>query len=570
MTITRQALAAVLVALLVFAPLSGGALAAATPESASFGDRSVTVVRGDTAEITVSHSTSANLTIGSQEAGFEVVVPLHGSGTDTISLDTYNTTGPASSFISVNGATLKTPELDDSLAAATYTLSVTINGTTEALGTLEVKPRNETTSSVGVAPASLEPSSASAGDVLSQTTTRSTVAHGDYAVFVVNESGLANAFNPDDLSGGAAANGIEAKLVQLDPPRNRQAEEYVATDSSAVTVIPQVKERDRFLVVWDTSELPYEDTTNNTFELRVTLRAEHNNLVESDERLTTRRITLEQPSIQLDARPGFTLAPWDDARMRVEGETNLAPGTTLDVRALQTEPEPYLWKHVVDVSANGTFSATYDFSDATPPTSFPLWVLGYRDQTEQTVTLTEATASVAFDSQTVTEGAVTIREVNLSHGGFLRLTGTNATYGTSAFLPEGHHEDVRIPLDRPVNESTLLNATVVADTNRNATLDEGDSVYTVNGTAVTDEALVRPVGSDQDDESTTTASTTSSTASSTTTGATVTTVTVNEAEEPLTPIPENETGGSSGGPLPLSPLLVVAAFALAGLLGRHT
>lgn len=124
----------VLVLVLALAPVVGGVAAASTPESASFGERTVTVTRGDTAEITVSHSAPANLTIGSQDKGFEVVVPLGGTGTDTVTLNTFNSTGPAASFISVNGATLQTPELDHSLAAGTYTMSVTIDGTTEALG----------------------------------------------------------------------------------------------------------------------------------------------------------------------------------------------------------------------------------------------------------------------------------------------------------------------------------------------------------------------------------------------------------------------------------------------------
>jgi len=65
----------------------------ATDESASFGEGYVTVERGETATITVSHSAPGNLTIGSENDGFEVVVPLGGSGKKIVEFDTYRTTG---------------------------------------------------------------------------------------------------------------------------------------------------------------------------------------------------------------------------------------------------------------------------------------------------------------------------------------------------------------------------------------------------------------------------------------------------------------------------------------------
>lgn len=558
---SRALTATALVLILALAPVLGGVAAASTPESASFGERTVTVTRGDTAEIKVSHSAPANLTIGSQGKGFEVRVPLGGDGTDTVEIDTYATTGPASSFISAGGATLQTPELDRSLAPGSYTMSVSIDGTTEALGMLEVLPRNGSGSFGGVAPASLEPGD-SEEDVYSQTTERETVAQGDYAVFVVNDSSLSSAFDPDDLSGGPGANGIEARLVQLDPAPNSPAEEYVPTSTSAATVIAQYEDNDRFLVAWDTSQLETDDRSNGTYEFQVSLRADHNTLVEEDERIVTERVTLEEPSFDFEADPGFTLAPWDDATMQVAGETNLAPHSVIDVRAVQDEPEPYLWSHDVEVSANGTFSATYDFSQASPPTSFPFWVQGYRNAESRTVTLSAANASVAFDSQAITDGGVSVRTVNLSHGGFVRVSGNNTTLGSSAYLPPGSHDDVRVALNQSLDEPALLNATVVADRNRNSTLDDADAPYEVAGTVVADTAIISPEGSSS--TNTTSTPTTADLGSS----ATSTTLAVTE-EDALTAVPDNETGGSSSGPLPLSPLVVVAAFALAGLLGRR-
>lgn len=570
---SRQVTAVLLVVLLALAPVVGGVATASTPESASLGERTITVMRGETAEISVSHSAAANLTIGSQDQAFEVTIPLGGDGTDTVKLDTYATAGPASSFITGGAATLGTNELDHSLAPGSYDLSVTIDGNAEALGKLEVLPRNGAESSTSVAPASLDPTGSDVG-VLSQTTERSTVARGDYVVFEVNDSSLSSAFNPGDLSGGAAANGIEAQLVQLDSPPNREADEYVPTSTSAATVISQ-NEDGRFLVTWDTSQLTVGEHSNDTYEFRLTLRADHNALVEEDERLVTERVTLEDPSFELAADPGFTLAPWSDATMRVTGKTNLAPKSALDVRAVQKNPEPYLWPKDVEVSNNGTFSTTYDFSAASAPTSFPLWVQGYRDVEVRTVSLTTDNASVAFDPQVLADDTVSVRGVNLSHGGFVRLAANNSTVGSSAYLSPGSHSDVRVPLNQTPNESKLLTATVVADRNQNSTLDGADAPYNVSGSVVSDTAVIRPEASGSPNSTTDTTGPTTNTTDPTTnttgspTAAQSTKVPVTE-EDPLTPVPKNDTGGSSNGPLPLSPLVVVVAFALVGLLGRQS
>lgn len=552
---TRTATAVVLALLVVAsgATVVPAASAAATDESASFADAYVTVTRGETATIKVSHSAPANLTIGGESDGFEVVVPLGGSGTDTIELDTYHTaSSDPDDFLSVGGGRLQSRPIDQALEPGKYQMEVTIDGVTQAVGNLEVEPRGETTGEPGVLPGDVDFEEASAGDVHGRVSLRERVAHGDHAAFVVNESGLGWAFDDD----GGLSQKLSAEVVELDPEPNTVADEFTGGD---LRVVSQVEEHDRFLVLWDTDQVERHRNSNNTYGFRLTLDGS-SNLVEEDERLVTERVRVVEPSIRLTPDPAFTLAPWDDSRLRVEGETNLAPTTSLDVRALQETPNSYLWKNVVDVSANGTFAAEFDFSAASPPTSFPLWVREYRDRSERTVTLTTANASVTFESQRVDNGTVLARNVTVSHGGFVSVATNNTTLGASEFLQSGTHDSVRIPLDDAPENATEMTATVVADTNRSGAFEAGDGPYERDGVPVADNATVLPAPDDSTEQNTTT--TTPPTTTTTTTTLNV------EESDPLTPNPANAGGGgSSGGFVPLSPLTVVVALAAAALLG---
>jgi len=439
--------------------------------------------------------------------------------------------------------------LDEAIEPGKYQLEVTIDGVTQAVGNLEVTERGETTGTTGVLPGDVDFEESKPGNIHSRVTPRGTVAHGDYAAFVVNESGLGWAVNESGL-----ADELTAEIVELDPEPNTVADEFSGGD---FRIISQVEDHDRFLVLWDTDQVERHRSSNNTYEFRLTLDGS-SNLVAEDERLVEQRTKVLEPAVALTAEPSFTLAPWDDATMRVDGRTNLAPTTSLDVRALQETPNSYLWKNVVDVSTNGTFTATFDFSAATPPTSFPLWVREYQDMSERTVRLTTANATVTFESQQVADGAVVAQNVTTSHGGFVRLSADNETIGASAYLPEGSHESVRVPLNTTLENATEVTATVVADANRSGAFEASDGPYEVDGVPVADSATVLPSPEDSGNETTTT----TRTRTETTSGLDV------DESDPLTPNPANASnGGSSGGFVPLSPLTAVVALAAAALLG---
>lgn len=569
------AVAAVLVLAGVAAPVVAPAAAGdPTDESASFGQSLVTVMRGEQVDITVRHSTDANLTIGSQSAGFEVRIPLGGSGSDTVTLDTYATTSAdPSDFLSTGGELLSRP-ISESIEPGQYDMEVTIDGVTQAVGNLKVTPRGETTGSTLIAPGSLDFEESNTGDVLGSLTRRSTVAHGDYVGFVVNESGLSWAFPEKATTDAALERGLAAELVELDPEPNTLPERFNASRFKVVSTVP---DNDRFAVVWDTNSVDVGAASNNTYRFRLTLTAD-SELVSENQTLVTERVRVVKPKVSIRAAPGFTLAPWDDRQLTVSGETNLAPGTTLDVRALQQTPQQELWKNLVDVSKNGTFTAGFQFDRAAVPNDFPLWVLNYREQTEETVTLTEASASLQFPDQEALSGQVAVSNVSLSSGGFVRITANGTTLGTTDYLGPGDHGTVGVPISGNLTGPTNATAVAVADANRNFTSDAGDVPYEVNGTVVQANATIEPPVDQTDPPNTTTTTTTPANNTTTTTAPANNTTTVTttqrrldtESSAPLAPAPaQGGSGGTSGGAVPLSPALAVAALVAAGALAAR-
>lgn len=555
----ERIVAATMVLLVVAAGIAPAVAADPNDESASFGDGYVTVTRGDSVDISVSHSTNANLTIGGPSDGFEVRVPLGGSGSDTVTLETYNTTSAdASDFVSVGGAELVSRPIDEAIEPGKYTLSVTVEGEELARGTLEVTPRGETTSEMGIAPDGLDFEEASVGAAFDAVTERDRVARDDYAVTLVNESGLSWAL-PDSSTDARLDSTIEVSVAELDPEPNTVAESYGRGD---VRIVSRVGDADEFGVFWD-ADVPVTRNSNNTYELRVTLD-ESSALVEADEVLVRERVRVANPSVGLTGSPSFTLAPWDDRKLAVSGQTNLAPKTTLDVRALQTEDPQKLWRHVVTVQRDGSFSTSFTFGTAIVPGDLPLWVLDYRSQSEETVSLTEADASLSFADQRAAEQSVTVSNVSLSHGGFVEVTGNltgngTDTVGVSAHLSAGDHGNVSVPLVAALENETTLTATAVADANRNASLDDGDVAYEVDGRVVTENASVRPSPAPVNETTTTTTP-----ANNTTTATTTQRSLDTDDSPPLTP--NQAGGGSSGGTMPLSPALIAVALVAGALL----
>jgi len=220
----------------------------------------------------------------------------------------------------------------------------------------------------------------------------------------VNESGLA-----DELT---------AEIVELDPEPNTVADEF----SGDFRIISQVEDHDRFLVLWDTDQVERHRSSNNTYEFRLTLDGS-SNLVAEDERLVEQRTKVLEPAVALTAEPSFTLAPWDDATMRVDGRTNLAPTTSLDVRALQETPNSYLWKNVVGRLDQRHVHSDLRLLGGDPADVVP--AVGARVPGHERANCPTHHGERDGDLRVTTGGrrAVVAQNVTTSHGGFVRLRG---------------------------------------------------------------------------------------------------------------------------------------------------
>lgn len=559
--------------LLAVSVLAAGvpAVVSADGGSASFGDNTVTVTRGDTVSITVSHSGPATVYVGSERSGFLLEVDIGGAGTHTFTIDTYATTGPASSFVSGAGTpTLHTHRLQRPLAATEYAMNVTVDGVEQDIGSLTVEKRGSMDATTQIAPSSIFGEDALTIDrALGAATNNTTVAQGDAAVFTVQESGLQNAFNADDLDGDGNANGIAVRLTELDPEPNTEPETLFVSEEPGFTVLPDL-ENDRFLVVWDTSTRTLRPHSNHSWRLDVVL-TEQNRLVESETMVASSRVQLVAPVVTTIGPDHRTFYPWEDPVVTLNGTTNLAPGTTLNVRAKSTEP-PFLAQQDVTVTENGTFSGMLDVSRAAPSQSVPVWVLHHRPATERTVVRYAEQASFAFHDQVSNGKIIDVQSIHLGAGGFVEARTNGSRIGVSEYLSPGTHEDVPVHLNTTLVDPA--NVTVVAHLDRdlderfNASVDRPYERLDENNSSVpvTATAHIRLQGTGITTTTTTTPASTTSTNSTT-----MTTTTHLAASGPLverTPIPAL-AAAESGARVPFPAWATIVAVLAGALLFRR-
>ena len=547
----------------------GGTYAQTDDASASFPEN-VTVTRGDEVTIAVSHSDAANVTIGSEDNGFEVSVSVGGSGTTEIVLDTRQTTAAdPNEFIEGGSPTLHSDPLDEPMTSAEYLLRVDIDGVEYGLATLTVEPRGETTAESNRAPGAFEPAeyvgggedgNADVGELESTMTEGSTVARGDYAVVRIEESGLETALNTSDLTGSEGANGLKLNFTQTDPGPNTEPREYVATDTANVTVLPNL-ENDVMYVVWNTSGIDLENINEqNRYRASLSL-TDKSGFVDGGTTLATTTFDLRRQSVSLSPDEA-TYYPWDNDTVAVEGTTNRAPNTDLEVRLRSAGSDAFLLIQEATVGEDGSFEASFDLGEASRGTNATLWVREHAPQTRGTIHIVAPDPSVRFQDQTVDGTSVEVTSAELPEGGFVQLVdGDGEVVGRSDYLDPGEHTAITAELGTPLFETQSLRAELVRD-GGNGSYNPGAPAYVREGAIVNDTAQVEfppeptetPAATDTATETSTATVTQSATATETATPYPVATQT------PLAP------GGASQSSLPLSPGVAIAALLAAAVL----
>lgn len=544
--------------------------------SGSLSQTAYAITRGDSVEITFSHSGPATLTVGGEDTGYKLEVNVSGSGSSTVTIHTYNSTsGNPNDYVDGGTPTLVYPTggLEKSLVPSVYLLNLTVQGQTEDLGRLVIQERPRATMQSHVAPGSLDTNEASFSDVKGEATPGSTIAKGDYAIIEVNATGLGAAIDPDDLDGDGGANGIEVYVEDLESPPNSDGDSFMASGKGTVTSFWDA-DSDTLLLAWDTRNV---DLIGGSRTYNVTFRivAENNNLLLEDSLEANTTVTVVKQRLNMDVDDGqLTVYPWESDVVTVAGSTTLAPGTTFEVRARAFEPRPFLKKVETTVTENRTFSADLDFAGEARGIEFPVWVHGHRDLGEYSIHLRETNATFDFANQTAPNGSTAwVHNVSLSVGGHLVLEDLNGTVrGVAGPIGESPVAAQNVTLDPPLNRSAYLTATAYMDWNQNGSFEpETDRIYATNGTNATQRSVVfvpetgEPRAPSAVNNSTTGNTTTVNTTTGNTTtmmnASTATTLSV-QAQDPLTP-------GESAGNASLSLALPVASLLAAALLLRR-
>ncbi len=538
--------------------------------SASF-PGNVTVTRGDEVTIAVSHSAPATVTLGSDDNGFNVSVSVGGSGTSEIVLDTRRTTAAdPGEFVEGGSATLHSEPLDEPIQPADYLMRVEIDGVEYDIGTLTVEPRGEYAAASHRAPGAFTPAEyagggedgdADVGPLSGTMTSGTTVARGDYAVVRFEESGLETALNASDLTGSDAANGLKVNFTQTDPGPNTPPREYVATDTADVTVLPNLAD-DEFYVLWNTTGVDMENIdARNRYRASLSLTGE-SGFVEGDTTLATTTFDLRRQSVSLSPADNATHYPWDNDTFVVEGQTNRAPDTELEVRLRSADPDAFLLIRESTVGEDGSFEASLDLGDVSRGTNATLWVRGHFPETRQTIRLVAPDPSVRFQNQTANGTSVEVTRAELPDGGFVRLVdGSGEVIGRSDYLEPGRHTTIPTELGTPLFETQRLRAELVRAAD-DGSYNPGAPAYAAGATVVNDTAVV--TFPPEPTETPAATGTATPTATPTATGTPTATPYPVATRTPLPP------SGATRSSLPLSPgIAVVALLAAAALFARR-
>ncbi|MFB6083881.1 MAG: BGTF surface domain-containing protein [Halorientalis sp.] len=209
----------------------------------------------------------------------------------------------------------------------------------------------------------------------------------------------------------------------------------------------------------------------------------------------TDKASIVEQSINFDTGTGDVIRVNAATGQVISGTTTVAPGTELNIRLRSTGDSPFLEDQSTVVTQNGTFSVTFDLSDRAQNASFVANAQGFDSEYATPGVIGQApTADVTFENQTVQNGMVSV-QATLSQGGFVSIRSGSPSgdiVGTSGYLEPGT-STVQIDVGTVSSETTLY-AVAHMDTNGNQALDfpGADGPYTLNGSAVSDSAVISP------------------------------------------------------------------------------
>ncbi|WP_458206415.1 BGTF surface domain-containing protein [Haladaptatus sp. NG-SE-30] len=364
--------------------------------SSSFGDSVYNVPRGDIVPITVNleNTKSATATVGSAESNFEMTVDVTDNDDDgkvTFWLNTYQTTNTDASKVIYAGANSEdgvtaaweTPSsggLEDPIAVTSgdniYELSVDTNndGTPDDVASLSVDPRSTGSAQTWIAPNNLE-SYDDAPGLTSQLTQRSNVAKDDHIVVQLKDTtGIYGALAAQGF--GASVDDVEGlslSIKEVNPEPNTEVNS-LNSNSAGVKVFADGKNNTLYAVI-DTSAVDFAEQSDADEDFYGDWKATFHvsdassggyAVTPDDDQYASTTFTVEQPSFELNDGNDLKVANSDN--QTVTGMTNLAPGTSVNLRARSSGV--FFKNQDVTVSEDGSFTGTFDFSGYENGTEF--------------------------------------------------------------------------------------------------------------------------------------------------------------------------------------------------------
>ena len=288
------------------------------------------------------------------------------------------------------------------------------------------------------------------------------------------------------------ANVFDTGFALANPGPNEDDREFAMRTAEDVTFLPDYR-NDTYYIAVDTDDVVQDklrdgDLWNATFDF--TAYDAIGPVLGGTAGALESEWTYEDPVATLDTVEDRVEIRNLEAQ-RIAGQTNVAPGTRLEVRIQSQNPNnPFLLTLDTRVERGGgtaypnTLTFTGDFSRRSAGTNFTAAVRRSASMISREYDgrlLGPPTASVTFGDQVVSSAVdtqvVTVGSVSTSDGGFVTVHEGGAAgpvVGVSAYLEPGTHENVRIALKTPLEEDTTLTAMAHLDT-------DGDNVYEFAG-----------------------------------------------------------------------------------------
>jgi hypothetical protein len=217
--------------------------------------------------------------------------------------------------------------------------------------------------------------------VVSSINRSDTVAIGDRLVVRVNSSGVGGIIDENDIS-SLDSNGIEFIIRENNPGPNEDSDRFDLAGSNTAIYKNHSVADNQFFVVVDTRDTDFfEDDERYRAIFKVGDADAEESPIDyiedgTEERVNT-RFTTEDPDVSLNLNQDNVLEVKKSANATVSFDTNLAPGSEVDVRIRSVRSSPsFLLPNTATVRPNGKVITVFDTSELDSGSRFTITIRG--------------------------------------------------------------------------------------------------------------------------------------------------------------------------------------------------